>query len=57
MAKIAQISLKPVGIIKETYQVSHCKEPKARLAFNTNFDEFKIPNLIRGQKIRHLPEW
>ena len=50
MPKRSQILLKPVGIIKKTYNVSYKYQPKVGMAFKTKIWHVDFPNLIRHQK-------
>ena len=57
MPKRSQILLKPVGIIKKTYNVSYKYQLKAGMAFKTKIWHVDFPNLIRHQKINPLSKW
>ena len=57
MPKRSQILLKPVGIIKKTYNVSYKYQLKAGMAFKTKIWHVDFPNLIRHQKINPLAKW
>ena len=57
MPKRSQILLKPVGIIKKTYNVSYKYQPKVGMAFKTKIWHVDYPNFIRHQKINPLAKW